>query len=127
MFAPPRWFPLAAFFLFRHGPLGGRESALRVPAVAERLGGRAAAAAQRDRAVLLVRLEVVLVAVGVDERDRALDPVGAVLADLYLDVGHACMFAGRATSLSRSPSACPTCRPSPCRCPCRSPRSRPCR
>src|SRR3954453_1512935 len=38
--------------------LGALEAAVRVPAVAERLGGRAAAAAQGDRPVLLVRREV---------------------------------------------------------------------
>src|SRR3954469_3992620 len=95
MFAAGGPFPLLLAG-FRHRALRGRETALRVPAVAERLGGRAPAAAQRDRAVLLMRREVVLVAVGVDQRDRALDPVGAVLADLDLDVGHGCIFAAPA-------------------------------
>src|SRR3954464_15577559 len=95
MFAAGGRFPLVGGLL-GHRPLGRREAALGVPAVAERLGGRAAAAAQRDRAVLLVGREVVLVAVGVDQSDGALDPVRAVVADLDLDVGHACMLAGRA-------------------------------
>src|SRR4051794_25654374 len=66
------------------------EAALGVAAVAERLGRRAAAAAERDRAVLLVRLEVELVAVGVDQRDRSAHAVGPVLADLDLDAVAIC-------------------------------------
>ncbi len=62
------------------------EAGPRVRAVAERLGGRPPAAAERDHLALLA--QVVLVAVGVHERDRPRDLVGPVLADLDLDLRH---------------------------------------
>ena len=67
----------------RHRALRRFEAGLGVGAVAERLGGGAAAAAEGDRPAIV--LEVVAVAVGVDHRDRPGDLVGAVLAHLDLD------------------------------------------
>src|SRR4051794_748006 len=95
-----------------YGALCCPESPFRVLAVAERLRGGAAAATQRDRPVLLVRLELELVAVGVDQRDGAAHPVGPVLADLDLDalrLGHD--RTETSAGASRSPSACRACRP----------------
>jgi hypothetical protein len=54
-----------------------------VGAVAERLGRGAATAAEGHGLAVVRQFE--LVAVGVDQRDRARDLVGAVLANLDLD------------------------------------------
>src|SRR5829696_5328758 len=64
-------------------PVHGREVRLLVRAVAERLCVRVAAAAESDRVA-----DLILVALGVEEGDAALDEVGAVVGRCDCEVVH---------------------------------------
>src|SRR5947209_16346510 len=77
---------LSARVRLRHGALRGGETDLRMRPVAERLRRRPTAAAEGNRLALVGEVE--LIAVRVDQGDRAADAVGAVLAGLDLDFSH---------------------------------------